>query len=341
MRNAVLWLSLCSMWGCRVESAALPPSTDLQRGGLYVAYNPGCENGCSDLARGDVIRSVDGRPVETRADLMSALLIARPPVVLEILRPGETSPHMVEIEAKPNEDYPPLEHLPPFWTVGAEALDRADEWARSPMFSHALPGFFLVHVDGDWINGRSLYGRKSIIVVWPDLPLHKRQYREFRDEMSVFYRVLQKAQSDLATAHVEIVFVVCGGSNDTTVHAELLEMGEVDDAGNPMPPLPLYRCPGDGGPWSPRVGPGLRAFDAPPSGRVGLENSARSFFDYVRRFPVVVVVDEGGIVRWHSGGYHEGPHDTILGAVMFAMHELDEGPTSVDAGPLADATTAG
>src|SRR5262245_37297448 len=112
------------------------------------------------------------------------------------------------------------------------------------MFSHALPTLSFVHVDGGWINGRSLYGQKSIIVMWPDLPMFEHQYRNFRDQMSVFYRVLQKAHSDLTALDVEIVFAVCGGSNDTTVRQELAEMGEVDGVGNPMPPLPVYRCPG-------------------------------------------------------------------------------------------------
>ena len=330
MRDAViLGISLLSFAsGCRVEKSAPPPTTDLERGGVYVAYNLGCKDGCNDLARGDVILSVDGQPVQTRADLMSTNLTDQHNVVLEILRSGESTPRVVEIQAKPNQDFPPLENVPPFWTVSAEALNRADEWARAPMFSHALPAFSFVHVDGGWINGRSLYGQKSIIVVWPDLPMFEHQYRNFRDQMSVFYRVLQKAQSDLTAQDIEIVFAVCGSSNDTTVRQELLEMGEVDGAGNPLPPLPVYRCAGvTGGGWAPTAGSGVQAFGFSPARHVGLENSGQGFFDYVRGFPVVVVVDEGGIVRWHSNGFYEGPQNTILSAVMFSMEKLEEEPT--------------
>jgi hypothetical protein len=169
VRKAVLLeLSLVSIiFGCHVGSVAPPPKADLERGGVYVAYNLGCEDGCKDLARGDVILAVDGQPVETRADLMGAHLTDQHPVVLEVLRPGESSPRHVEIQAKPRQDFPPLEDVPPFWTVSAEALDRAADWARAPMFSHALPAFSFVHVDGGWINGRSVYGHESIIVVWP------------------------------------------------------------------------------------------------------------------------------------------------------------------------------
>jgi hypothetical protein len=325
-KAALLGLSLVSITlgtfgtlGCRVGSFAAPPKADLERGGVYVAYNLGCAEGCNDVARGDVILAVDGQPVETRADLMGANLTDQQTIALQILRPGETSPRIVEIQAKPRQDYPPLEDVPPFWTVSAEALDRAAEWARAPMFSHALPAFSFVHVDGGWINGRTMYGHKSIMVVWPDLPMYEHQYRNFRDQMSVFYRVLQKAQSDLAAKHVDIVFAVCGGSNDTTVRAELLEMSEPE-----LPPLPVYRCPGVGGGWAPGAADGVQAFGLSPARQVGLENSAQSFFDYVRGFPVVVVVDEGGIVRWHSAGYYEGPQHTIVSAVMFALEQLDE-----------------
>src|SRR5262245_10176808 len=126
MRNAMilgisLLLSLTA--ACRVEKSAPAPTTGVQRSGESVAYNHGCKDGCNDLARGDVILSVDGQPVETRTDLLQTNLIDDQTTVLEILRPGETTPRHVEIQAKPHRDYPPLEDVPPFWTVGAEALD--------------------------------------------------------------------------------------------------------------------------------------------------------------------------------------------------------------------------
>jgi hypothetical protein len=194
------------------------------------------------------------------------------------------------------------------------------------MFSHALPALGLVSIDGGWITGRDLYGRKVLMVVWPDMPMFEKQYRTFRDEMSTFHRVLQRAQYDLGTQGVGIVFAVCGGANDTTVRDELAKMNELVD-GEPLDPLPVYRCPGmRGSGWASTPGYGVQAFGDNPARHVGLENSAQSFFDYVRGFPVVVVVDAGGIVRWHSSGYHTGPQTTILKAVMFALEELELHP---------------
>ena len=74
-------------------------------------------------------------------------------------------------------------------------------------------------------------------MVWPDISLFDREYLGFRDQQSTFYRVLQKAEADLTASGVGIVFAVCGGANDTTVRAELEEMGEKDDHGEPLPPL--------------------------------------------------------------------------------------------------------
>ena len=311
---------------CHRGTVEPPPASDLARGGVYVAYNLGCDEGCRDVERGDVILAVDGKPVDTRQELLAARLTEERPIALDVVRAGETSPRRVTIVAEPNDDFEPLTDVPPFWTVGAEALDRAPDWARSPMFSHAVAALALVHVDGGWMTGRDLYGKKTIVVVWPDLPLYEKQYWNFRDQMATFYGVLQKAQGDLKDAEVGIVFAVCGGSNDTTVRRELEEMGQTDAAGNPMPMLPVYRCPSlSTGPLSSGRG-GVQAFGNSPARHVGLEHSGQSFFDYVRGFPVIAIVDQGGIVRWHSSGYHEGPQKTILGAVMFAMHALDERP---------------
>ena len=321
-----LGFMLAAVSACHVGRVAVPPSSELEHGGVFVAYNLGCERGCRDVARGDVILAVDGQVVETRDDLLASGLTDDRDVRLDVLRHGESTPRQVTIRARPGHDLPPLENTPPFWTVSASALDRAPDWARAMMFSHALPALELIDVDGGWINGRDLYGRKTIIVVWPDLPMFRRQYRNFRDQMSTFYRVLQKAQPDLAANGVGIVFAVCGGSNDTTVRQELQAMGEHDAAGNPYPPLPTYRCPGlQASWWAPTAGGGLQADAASsPARHLGLENSAQDFFEYVRGFPVVVVVDEGGIVRWHTNGYIEGPQNTILGAVTFALESLDE-----------------
>jgi hypothetical protein len=318
-------LALLAGVGCRVDRVAPPESSDLEGGGVYVAYNLGCVEGCRDVARGDRIVAVDGRSVDTRRQLLETPLTEDRPVEVDIVRPGETTRRTVTIRARPGQKFEPLQDTPPFWTVSAAALDRAPQWARSPMFSHALPAFGFVHVNGGWVTGRDLYGRRTMIVVWPDLPMFEKQYWNFRDAMATFYGVLQRAQHDLQMHGVHIVLAICGGANDTTVRRELETMGQVDEAGEPLPPLPVYRCPSmQSGGWAPTAGSQVQAFGNSPARHLGLEHSGQSFFHYVRGFPALVVVDEGGIVRWHSSGYHDGPQNTILGAVLFAMHELDE-----------------
>jgi len=322
--------ALVVLSACHRGSSAVPRGESLEHGGVYVAYSLGCEQGCREVRRGDVILAVDGKPVDTREELLAAGLTRDSDVRLDVLRPGASSPREVTIRARPGKQLPPLEDTPPFWTVSAQALNRAPSWARSLMFSHAVPPLKLLSVDGGWVTGRSLYGRKTILVMWPDLPMFERQYRNFRQPMTTFYQVLQLAQPYLARADVSTLFAVCGGANDTTVRQELVSMSKNDEEGQPLPPLPVYRCPAFAtSHWAPTSGSGLQASGAGSPGlHVGLEHSGQSFFDYVIHFelyfPVIVLIDEGGIVRWHSNDIEGTPKDTIVQAIAFALDSLDE-----------------
>jgi len=328
--------ALAVLSACR-GSSAVPPDESLEHGGVYVAYNLGCEQGCREVRRGDVIVAVDGKPVDTREDLLAADLTRDSDVRLDVLHPGDASPREVTIRARPGKQMPPLKDTPPFWTVSAQALNRAPNWARSLMFSHAVPPLELLSVDGGWVTGRSLYGHKTILVMWPDLPMFERQYRNFRKPMTTIYQVLQLAQPYLDRAHVSTLFAVCGGSNDTTVRKELVSMSKIDGAGQPLPPLPVYRCPAFATSfWAPTNGRnGLQASSAgSPALHVGLEHSGQSFFNYVIHFelyfPVIVIIDQGGIVRWHSNDFEGTPKNTIVQAIAFALGSLDERPPAAE-----------
>jgi hypothetical protein len=307
-----------------------PTDPELSPGGVYVAYNLGCERGCDEIARGDLIQAVDGRAVRTRSELLVAGLASGRPVALEVLRRKDQSRKRVTISARPREDLSPLTGAPPLWTVGAESLARTPTWARQLMYSHAMPAVGFVDIDGGWVTGRTVYGRKHLIVVWPDIQVFERRYgTNFRDQMAVFHGVLQKAQSTLLAHDVSILFAVCGGANDTTVRAELSRMTQLGPDGQPLPALPTYRCPSvQDATYSTSVQEAPRQVQATgsqnPAKHVGLEHAGAGFFSYVRGFPVVVLVDQGGIVRWHSNGYNGGPQNTILAAVGFALRELDE-----------------
>jgi hypothetical protein len=88
---------------------------------------------------------------------------------------------------------PPLTAVPPLLTVGAAALDRAPEWARLRLFGHAIPAMRLYRGEEPrgYINGRELYGRGAVILVW-ELPYLLAQTRALWAELPGFYAQLQR-----------------------------------------------------------------------------------------------------------------------------------------------------
>jgi hypothetical protein len=311
-------VALLSLTGCEPKAGGggfnIPQPKDLKPGGLYVAYNHGCEAGCGDIQKGDLIQKIDGKPVKTGADFDAANITDGKPHKLELLSNGSLAPKTAEVTAKPKTDMPPLENVPPFWVSGAERLNQAPDWARRRMFGHASPSAMLVSVDGGILDGRQLFGKKRLIVYWD------RGDRTEQANAVAFLQVLQKAQTDLNAAGVDVMYVQLQfpqgrqiAMNDSDLR-EFQTKWSVDAA--KYKPLAMYRFPNK------------TEFNA--ARELGMEN-AFTVFENLGKSPTIVLIDERGIVRWHSEGIQEpaaggeiadGAQYTIIEAVKFSLEKL-------------------
>lgn len=307
--------ALVSSFGCDKSSGStsnIPKPRDLAPGGVYVAYNLGCEQGCDKISKGELIQTMDGQPVSTAADLDN--LTDGSIHDLEVLSEGELK--QVAVKASPKNTMPPLEKVPPFWLVGAEALNRAPEWARGRMFGHASPSIQLVY-DGGIIDGRQLAGTKRFMVYW--------DWGDREEEATAvnMMKVLQRAQGDLEAAGIDLMFVHVrfpngrkAPMNDTDLKAWASKWSE-KEGNTKLPPVPLYRFPNE--------------TEFNPARDLGLEN-AFTVMENLSRSPAIVILDERGIVRWHSDGVmdpraigsevQQADQATIIRAIEFAMNDL-------------------
>ncbi len=344
-RHLVALVMLLGACGANPNPPVAPPSSaELSGGGVWVAYNLGCAAGCEQIRRGDRILAVDGHAVASGAELDAANLARGTPVALKVAKHGGGAVD-VQLVATPHSDMPPIKAVPPLLTVGAAALDRAPEWARLRLFGHAIPALRMYRGDEPrgYVNGRELYGRGAVIVVWelPYLIAHK---SALWAELPGYYAQLQRHDPALLNAGVDVFFVfpsegesrgfrpgidadvapaqAGGGNLRYAINQETR-----DHIRSEVPPgtkdlIPLFDLDS--------------AADDPNN--LGLENPASDIrewlFDRILA-PVILVIDHRGIVRWHSRDFPLGPEETIEAAVQFAMHDLSDGPA-----PVAPATTA-
>ncbi len=313
-----------------------PSSTELAGGGVWVAYNLGCKTGCDQISRGDRILAVDGRKVTTGPELDAANIARGTPVKVQVARHRGGAPVEVDLLATPHTDMPPLKSAPPFWTVGTAALDRAPEWARLRLFGHAIPALRLYRGEEPrgYINGRELYGRGAVILVW-ELPWLLASTRDFWKELPGFYAMLQKHDPALQASGVDTYFVFPSAEEsrfrrpdadpdvvDTHVGTDTLRFAinkeTRDHIRSEVPPgttdlVPLFLLES--------------ASDDPNN--LGLENPASDIrewlFDRIYA-PVILVIDHRGIVRWHSRDFPIGPEETVQAAIQFALTQLPDGP---------------
>ena len=323
-RSILMSLSLlaASLAGCggfnNVHSSDSPTvevrSEALQPGGVYIAYMLGCERGCDRLAKGDLILEVDGQPVQ--AALPVSQVATGGPVRLKVHKGDSGRVIELDIVATPSDAVPPIRDAPPFWTVGAAELDRAPQWARRNLFGHVSPLTMLVNADGGIIDGRQLFGKKRLML-FLDYATREEQ-REAIDML----RVLQMAHDDLRAAGVDVMFVQLrfptnGGReapmNDTNLRWFQERYGQ---PGHEF--LPMYRYPNE--------------VEYNRARELGLEG-ATSYSQYLRQSPAIVLLDEDGIVRWHSEGIRDAPPNdkvfvgkddqyTIIQAIEFAKQAL-------------------
>ena len=288
---------------------------DLQPGGVYVAYNLGCEAGCDQIQKGDLIQKFDGNTVQAAADL--AAITDGKPHTLEVVKKDTKETKSVQITASPKNNMPPLKDTPPFWLIGADKLKATPVWARRRMFGHASPSVMLVNSDGGILDGRQLHGQKRFIVYW--------DWGDREEEAAAvdFMQVLQKAQGDLKGKNIDVMFVHMrfpGGRkapmNDSDLRAWQKKFG-VKEGGKSLDHVPLYRFPNE------------TEFNA--ARELGMEN-AFTVVENLGQSPAIVLLDETGIVRFHSAGVQDpvsigsdvtDPEQaTIIGAVKYALAEL-------------------
>lgn len=312
-------LALAGVSACETKTETNAPgaevsSEQLKAGGVYIAYMNGCETGCDQLAKGDLILEVDGKPVTSAKDMRTSRLATGAPIKLKVLKSGGGEPKEVEIVAQPKE-LPPLKDVPPFWSVGAADLDKAPPWARRNLFGHASPMTMLVNAEGGITDGRQLLGKKRLILFWDHAT------REEQAQAINMMQILQLAQDDLKGAGVDIMFTQIrfpgndngdgtprqAPMNDTALREYQSKHGVAGKA-----PLPMYRFP--------------NATEYNAARELGLEGST-TYIQYLRASPAIILLDEGGIVRWHSEGIQTATDPdyrdkddqfTIMQAISFA-----------------------
>jgi hypothetical protein len=306
--------------------ASKPPTIEvttdqLKPGGVFIAHVVGCDKGCDQLKRGDLVLAVDGQPVTSSKDMRVSRIATGSPIKLSVQHQGAPAPVEVEMVAKPNDSLPPIKEAPPFWSVGAADLDKAPQWARRSLFGHASPMTMLVNAEGGTTDGRQFLGKKRLILFWDYAT------REEQAQAANMMQVLQKAQADLTSAGVEIMFTQIrfpgndngdGTPRQAPMNDTALRQYQVTYGVKGLPQLPMYRFP--------------NAVEYNAARELGLEG-ASTYIQYLRASPAIILLDEGGIIRWHSEGIQPAPAGdttfagkddqyTIVQAIEFAQKNL-------------------
>lgn len=303
-------------------SVKTPPAGELTRTpGAWVAYNLGCKLGCKEIRRGDLITAVDGKPISSGAEIDDVDLARGTPVQLDVYRPRTGEALQVQLVAEPNEYMAPIAHVPPLWTVGTAALDRAPAWARLKAFGHATPAMRLYKMDSprEYVDGRDLFGRAALIVLWVPDRYTQHTVMAYHDVLLQWYAGLQERRAELTASGVDTYLVFNGRVAE--VDRRNLRAQAVGDETYRASSVPIYAN---------------TSFPNNPSTR-GLEHAAADFNEMVfndgRYGPIIMIVDPRGIVRWHSRGFeHTGdPIDTLNVAIEFSLQALDDRPLPLTA----------
>ena len=79
------------------------PSKVLRPGGVYIAHNSGCDQGCDQIARGDLIQTIDGNEVKTSSDFLAANVTDGQPHKLGVYKQSDGAVKEIEIVATPSD----------------------------------------------------------------------------------------------------------------------------------------------------------------------------------------------------------------------------------------------
>jgi hypothetical protein len=308
VKAALLSLSLLMSTAC--DDAFTVSPKELKPGGVFITYvQPQDCTGCDALGRGDLIQEVDGAAVTTAAEVLAKNITDGQPHKVKFLdKSAKNEAKEIEITAQPNNSMAPVKDAPPFWMVGAEELNKAPSWARRRLFAHASPQLLLVNSDGGFVNGRDLYGKKYMMVFFDWAAASDRQ------NGALAMQVLQKAQADLKAKGVDIIFAQIkhpqgrerAPMNDTDLRAFFQNNQVSETEGGPLPPPPLYRMP--------------NKTEDNPTRVLGLEG-AFTYYEAIGEAPNIFILDENGIVRWHSAGATPDPSGEIPVDMVYTMNE--------------------
>ncbi len=316
-RHLVLVSILLGLGACAGQlnrSVPTPKPGELAtRPGVWVAYNLGCEQGCDQIRRGDIITAIDGEPVTSGAQIDAADLARGTPVRLE-LQSRKHGKLDITLRATPNQFMRPIPHAPPLWTVGTEALDRAPAWARLKAFGHATPALRFYRLDDPrgFRNGRDIYGRHTLIVLWT--PDNYRIEDRLRNNalLPQIYARLQAHEAELRAAGVDVMFMINRRANPRVRRYIRSQIG-IDAYGWAPNMIPIFANESDTG--NPNT--------------LGLQHQAADINELLFRDgrfgPILLIIDARGIVRWHSRGWHkEDPFASIESVVDFAARQLGD-----------------
>jgi hypothetical protein len=318
--HLALFLGAALLTACGTQlnaSVKTPPVGELTRTpGAWVAYNLGCKLGCKEIRRGDLITAVDGRPISSGAEIDDVDLARGTPVQLDLYRPRTGEALQVQLVAQPYEYLYPIAHVPPLWTVGTVALDRAPEWARLKAFGHATPALRFYKLDSprEYVDGRDLFGRAALIVLWVPDRYTQRTAMAYQAVLLQWYAALQERRAELLAGGVDTYLLFNGRVAE--VDRRNLRAQAIGDETYRESSVPIYAN---------------TSFTNNPNTR-GLEHSAADFNEMVfndgRHGPIIMIVDPRGIVRWHSRGFeHAGePIGTLLAAIEFSLRSLEDQP---------------
>ncbi len=80
LAGSVLAISACDGGGSSAPPTIEVSSEQLKPGGVYITYVNGCEKGCDQLERGDLVLELNGQKVSTAKDLRSSQVATGQPV---------------------------------------------------------------------------------------------------------------------------------------------------------------------------------------------------------------------------------------------------------------------
>lgn len=301
----------------RNASVKTPAAGELARTpGAWVAYNLGCKRGCDEIRRGDLITAVDGKQISSGAEIDAVDLARGTPIQLDVYRPRTGEALQVDLVAQPNEYYHPIAHVPPLWTVGTGALDRAPDWARLKAFGHATPALRFYKMDSPraYVDGRDLFGRAALVVVWVPDRYTQHTRMAYNDMLPQWYAGLQERHAELTANGVDTYLVF--NNRVAEVDRRQLRAAALGDDTYREDSVAIYANTS----WP--NNPNTRGLEHPAA------DINEMIFNDGRLGPVILIVDPRGIVRWHSRGFatEAEPLGTLQAAIEFSLHELDDEP---------------